>query len=117
MKEAPPRGLIAGVLVSITRNEEERARGPRGLHVGRESAQHMAQTGTRHKEKGTCFMASMFYAVTVLGFLRDVHFFGTYLHVGFKYTGFALVVTYGHTLMRIPHPVRSAKSSICRLSQ
>jgi len=28
-----------------------------------------------------------------------------------------LVVTYGHTLMRIPHPVRSAKSSICRLSQ
>ena len=25
--------------------------------------------------------------------------------------------TYGHTLMRISHPVRSAKSSICRLSQ
>ena len=37
--------------------------------------------------------------------------------VHFKYAKCSSVVTYGHTLMRIPHPVRSAKSSICRLSQ
>ena len=46
---------------------------------------------------------------------RDIY--NAHVRIDFKLATCTHISTYGHTLMRIPHPVRSAKSSICRLSQ